>query len=136
MSSDNKAPDVICKFTGIAPVLLVSDVRATIAHFENTMGFTLDLFADDAMFAIIQRDGNRIMLQQAHDKADIVPNWKKYNCLWDVYIWVDNVDALYEEFKQRGAIIDYELHTKPYNVREFGSQDLDDHDIAFGQIIG
>ena len=28
------------------------------------------------------------------------------------------------------------LGMKPYGVLEFGVQDLDDHDIAFGQIVG
>ena len=43
------------------------------------------------------------------------------------------VDALYADLQQRGAKIDYELHDKPYGCREFGIQDLDGHDIAFGQ---
>ena len=41
--------------------------------------------------------------------------------------------ALFEEFKRRGAKIDYELENKPYQVREFGIQDLDGYDVAFGQ---
>jgi hypothetical protein len=55
--------------------------------------------------------------------------------MWNAYFWVDDADAIYEEFKSRGAIIDYEIGNKPYNVREFGIQDLDGHDIAFGQIL-
>ena len=43
--------------------------------------------------------------------------------------------AIYEEFKQRGAIIDYTLGIKHYGVTEFGVQDVDDHDIAFGQVL-
>lgn len=123
------------RFTGVAPVLLVSDVKASIRHFVDTMGFTLGLFEEVAQFAILERDAARIMLQQTVKTDQIVPNWKIEDCLWDVYIWVDDVDSLYAEFKSRGAIIDYELGDKPYGVREFGSQDLDGHDIAFGQII-
>jgi hypothetical protein len=40
---------------------------------------------------------------------------------------------VYNELKERGAKIDYELHRKPYDSLEFGIQDLDGHDIAFGQ---
>ena len=122
-------------FTGVAPVLLVKDVKASKNHFEKTMGFRTDLYMEEARFAIVMRDNVRIMLQQTDRTDCIVPNWKTEDCLWDVYIWVDDVDTLYEEFKRNGAIIDYELGDKPYGVREFGSQDLDDHDIAFGQVI-
>ena len=52
-----------------------------------------------------------------------------------MYFWVDDVDALYEEFVGRGAKIDYGLCDQPYGCREFGTQDIDGHDIGFGQII-
>lgn len=44
-------------------------------------------------------------------------------------------DALLVEFRQRGAKIDYDNHNKPCGVREFGVRELDDYDIAFGQLI-
>ena len=48
---------------------------------------------------------------------------------------MNNVNGTYEELKRRGAIIDYELCDQPYGCREFGIQDLDGYDIAFGQDI-
>jgi hypothetical protein len=56
--------------------------------------------------------------------------------LCSVYFWVDDVEAMYSELRERGAKIDYELSDKPYGCREFAIQDLDGHDIAFGQCIG
>lgn len=53
--------------------------------------------------------------------------------LWDAYFWVSDADAMYEEIRGRGAIIDYGLCDQPYRCREFGIQDPDGHDIAFGQ---
>ena len=47
----------------------------------------------------------------------------------------NDVDALFAEFQGRGAKIDYGLGNKPYEVREFGVQDLDGYDIAFGQLL-
>jgi uncharacterized glyoxalase superfamily protein PhnB len=55
--------------------------------------------------------------------------------MWNAYFWVDDVDALYQEFVAAGAKIDYGLGNKPYGIREFGIQDLDGHDIGFGQPI-
>lgn len=75
------------------------------------------------------------MLSQADRGTHLVPNWRIVDGMWDVYFWVDDVDAIYQELKGRGATIDYELGIKPYGVKEFGVQDLDDHDIAFGQLL-
>jgi uncharacterized glyoxalase superfamily protein PhnB len=52
-----------------------------------------------------------------------------------MYFWVDDVDALYKEFVERGAKIDYGLCNQPYGCREFGARDIDGHDIGFGQVI-
>jgi len=51
---------------------------------------------------------------------------------------VDDADSLYKELVElvaAGAKFDYGLGTKPYGILEFGIQDLDGHDIRFGQRI-
>ena len=75
------------------------------------------------------------MLREVQDVSFIVPHYKVVENLWNVYFWVDDVEALYREVKGRGARIDYELCNQPYGCREFGVQDLDGYDIAFGQDI-
>ena len=56
--------------------------------------------------------------------------------MWNIYFWVEDAEAFYEELKDLGATIDYELGDKDYGCREFGIQDLDGYDIAFGQDMG
>jgi uncharacterized glyoxalase superfamily protein PhnB len=75
------------------------------------------------------------MLHLAPRNHEIVPHWRISKGMWNVYFWVDDADALFAEFKQRGAKVDYEIHDKPYGIREFGIQDLDGHDIGFGSPI-
>lgn len=72
------------------------------------------------------------MLSQVDDPKVIVPHYKIVGKLWNVYFWMSDAEALYEELRGRGAIIDYELCDQPYGCREFGIQDLDGYDIAFG----
>ena len=74
------------------------------------------------------------MVKQIDDDKHIVPHWTVSAGLWDMYFWVDDVDALYLEFVERGAKIDYGLCDQPYGCREFGTQDIDGHDIGFGQV--
>jgi predicted enzyme related to lactoylglutathione lyase len=67
------------------------------------------------------------------DPERIVPNWKIVENVWNVYIRVDDADAIYAEVQKRGAGIDYTIYDAPHGFREFGVQDPDGHDIAFGQ---
>ena len=54
---------------------------------------------------------------------------------WNIYFWVDDAEAFFQELKDRGAIIDYDLCIQGYGVKEFGVQDLDGYDIAFGEVL-
>ena len=122
------------RLTTSAPVLLVRDVVAAANYYRDSLGFAYDRFwGEPPDFVILRRDGLCLMLNQAPADHKIVPHWKVNSCMWNVYFWVDDVDALFAEFQNSGAKIDYGLDNKPYQVREFGIQDLDGYDIAFGQ---
>ena len=119
-----------------APVLLVKDVVAAANHYRDAMGFSYEKFwGEPASFVMLQRDGLTVMLRQAEDPKQVVPHWTVVDKLWDIYFWVSDADALHAEFVQRGAKIDYGPCDQPYGCREFGTQDLDGHDLGFGQAI-
>lgn len=121
----------------VAPVLLVRNVVASANYFRDKLGFSYDRFwGEPPDFCMVERDEQTVMLSQAPAHAKLVPHWHVVGQMWNAYFWVKDVDALYAEYKKSGATIDYELGLKPYGVREFGVQDLDGHDIAFGQIVG
>jgi hypothetical protein len=126
----------MARIVGSAPVLLVRDVVAAANYFRDKLGFSYDrMWGEPANFCMVRRDDHTVMLSEAPASAALVPHWRVVDKMWDVYFWVDDVEQVYEELKQRDAIIDYELGVKPYGVKEFGVQDLDDHDIAFGQVL-
>lgn len=124
------------QLTGVAPILLVKDVQASADYWRDKLGFSVTrMWGEPPKFCMPNRDGLTIMLSQVPNGFVIKPHWEVCPQLWNAYFWVDDVEALYQEFKRRGAIIDYDLDEKSYGVREFGIQDLDRHDIAFGQEI-
>lgn len=126
----------MARLTGSAPILLVRDVMASADYFRDAIGFTYDRFwGDPPDFCILRRDGLSLMIAQLPKGQSGTPHWRIRDKMWNVYFWVDDVDALYAELNTSGARIDYTLHDQPYGVREFGIQDLDDHDIAFGQVL-
>ena len=125
------------KIIGSAPILLVKDVVASANYYRDKVGFNYDMmWGEPPGFCILDRDGFHLMLKQVEDEKFIVPHYKAAKNMWNIYFWVDDADKLYEELKNLGATIDYELCDQPYGCREFGIQDLDGYDIAFGQELG
>jgi uncharacterized glyoxalase superfamily protein PhnB len=47
-------------------------------------------------------------------------------------IFVQDVDALYEDYRRRGAIIRQKPTNFPWGVREMNVQDLDGHRLRMG----
>jgi uncharacterized glyoxalase superfamily protein PhnB len=121
----------------IAPVLLVRDIRASVTFWRDRVGFETDaIHGDPPNFAMPTRDGVTIMLAQTPDDVDPPPpNWRILDKCNQVYVWVDDADALYDELRERGASVDFSIYDTPWGTREFGIQDLDEHDIAFGQVL-
>ncbi len=121
--------------TGSAPILLVADVVAAANYYRDRVGFAYDKFyGDPPDFCILRRDGHSLMVAKT-SPAVIRPHWRVVDKMWNVYFWVDDADALYAELQARGAIIDYTIYNTFYGCREFGIQDLDGYDIAFGQVL-
>lgn len=117
-----------------ANVLLVGDLTASVRWFEDRLGFSRrGVWGDPPDFAILRRDAAFVMLSQAPTDHVVTPYWRTKDKLWNAYFWVDDARAMHAELTERGAAIDYGLCEQPYGVLEFGVQDLDGHDIAFGQ---
>ena len=124
------------KLTSSAAVLLVRDVVAAASYYRDKLGFRYDgFFGEPPTFCILYRNGCYLMLKQADDPRHVIPHWKVSDKLCNVYFWVDDADALYREFKERDAKMDYGPCNQPYGCREFGVQDIDGYDISFGQIV-
>lgn len=122
------------KIIGSAPILLVKDVEQSANYYRDKVGFRYNRFwGDPPGFCILHRDAYSLMLSRAEDEKHIVPHWKVVHNMWNVYFWVDDAQKMYDEMVASGAEIDYHLEEKAHGTLEFGIQDLDGYDIAFGQ---
>jgi predicted enzyme related to lactoylglutathione lyase len=119
--------------TGISPVLLVADLDRAVTFYRDALGFDCDVYGEPPDFAVATRNAAVVLLALAPDGTRVVPNWQIVEKLVDAYIRVDDADAIYAELQERGAAIDYTIYNAPHGFREFGVQDPDGHDIAFGQ---
>ena len=119
--------------TGASPVLLVADIERAVEYYRERLGFRCEVFGEPPNFATAARDAAVFLLALCDEPERIVPNWQIVDNVWNAYVRVDDVEAVYAEVQERGAGIDYTIYDAPSGFREFGVQDPDGHDIAFGQ---
>ena len=53
-----------------------------------------------------------------------------------LYIWVDDADALYAEFKSKGVTIARDICDQPYGCRDFDVEDCNGYRLCFGHDLG
>ncbi len=120
---------------GVAPVLLVADVQKTARYFRDALGFAIPRFwGEPPMFAIANRDGLQVMLNQVERGEAFKPNGD-FDGRYDAYFWVRDADALHAEMSAAGADIVCPPADEPYMMREFQVRDPDGHLLAFGHDI-
>ena len=124
------------RLTGVSPVLLVSDLDGSVAFYRDLLGFECTLHGAPPDFAVAVRDDAILLLSLAPADTTLTPNWRLRTNTWNVYVRVDDADALYAEVQERGCPIDYSIYDAPHGFREFGVTDPDGYDVAFGQPLG
>jgi uncharacterized glyoxalase superfamily protein PhnB len=94
------------RLTTISPQFVVTDVVAAAEYYRDVLGFRiLGYFLDPPVFAMVARDTAEIHFGKADDGALPSPNVKRRSIAIDAYLWVNDLDLLYEELKGRGAKI-------------------------------
>jgi predicted enzyme related to lactoylglutathione lyase len=125
----------MARLTGSSAVLPVADVDRSVKYYRDRLGFTCEVYGEPPDFLVARRDEAIVLMALCKEPERIVPNWRIVDNVWNVFIRVDDVEAISAEFQRRGAPIDYSLYDAPSGFREFGVQDPDGHDIAVGQPI-
>jgi catechol 2,3-dioxygenase-like lactoylglutathione lyase family enzyme len=115
----------------IAPQFFTLDIPATVAYYEEKLGFEcLGTWQDPPVYAIVVRDEQAIHFRCAEPPP---ANPDKYpDELLDAYLFVDDADALYAEYAARGVAFSRELGNMPWHTREFVVKDCDGRLLAFG----
>jgi uncharacterized glyoxalase superfamily protein PhnB len=115
----------INRFESLVPILRVKSVPAAIDHYVATLGFQKEWgYEDPPTFACVARDETKLFLSQGEKSAPA-----------SVYIFVNNVDALYEDYKRRGAGV-HPPKSYPWGMREIEVTDLDGNCLVIGSDSG
>jgi catechol 2,3-dioxygenase-like lactoylglutathione lyase family enzyme len=121
----------VARFTGLAPVLLAPDVAAALDYYRDVLGFEVEPYeGEPAAYGYARRDGTHIHIAHAdhcRPNSDLVVD------LFDVYIWVDDVEAVHRELAERGAPLMHPPIDREYGLREIRVRDLNGYVLGIGQ---
>ncbi len=120
--------------TSVSPFFIVSDLHASVAHYVERFGFTLDFDgpAGDEYYAHVSRDGVGVMLKAITPDVLPLPNHTRHPwARWDAYVHTLDPDALYAEFAQRGATTVKALSFIDAGLWGFEVADADGYVLAF-----
>jgi uncharacterized glyoxalase superfamily protein PhnB len=115
----------------IAPQFFTMDIPATLAYYQDKLGFAcLGTWQDPPVYAIVARDQQGIHFRCAEPPK---ANPGKYaDELLDAYLFIEDADALYAEYAARGVEFTRAPANMPWRSREFVVKDCDGRLLAVG----
>jgi len=115
----------------IAPLFFTLDIPSSLAYYEAKLGFKcLGTWQDPPVYAIVVRDQQAIHFRCAEPPR---ANPNKYSDeLLDAYLSIEDADALYAEYADRGVEFTRGLANTPWHSREFVVKDCNGRLLAFG----
>ena len=115
-------------------VLLVECVARAAGYYRDALGFDVELY--DALpehYAYATRDACSIHFA-CFENGQVRPNSQAVPPdMFDVYVYVDDLAALYDELVRRGAEIVHGPIDQEYGLREFRVRDPHGYILAFGE---
>jgi len=117
-------------FQTAIPVMRVTSSIAAEKFYCNGLGFIVlaswrpDETKDDPRYMTLARDGARLHVHSFQSGAEGAGA---------VYVFVDNVDALYAELMSNGIAVSGPPIDQTWGTREIGVRDADRNIVTFGQ---
>ncbi|MEQ8708962.1 MAG: VOC family protein [Rhodospirillales bacterium] len=132
MSADCQSGPSIEDAVSIVPV---SDIRRTVAFYTDILGFENRFTSEDESFAIVIHGEAAIHLVRTDSESALRATSENIS----IYLWVREVDALYESMRSRLEQLSEGRLRPPfdqsYGMREFHVKDPDGCLLFFGEDI-
>lgn len=109
-------------------VIAVLDLETSAAYYRDVLGFAIEEIGDPG-WRIFRRDACAIM---AGHCPDATPPFETGDHSYFAYLYVDDLDAYYEEVRSKGARILKKPRNEPWGMREFAMQTIDGHRMMVG----
>jgi uncharacterized glyoxalase superfamily protein PhnB len=108
-------------YQSAVPVIATADVRATLEYYIHVLGFAeYFTFGDPLEYAGVHRDDVQIYVTRDEKLASALRSLDLHP---DIFLWVKDVDTVYEAHKTRGAKVVEEISNRPWNARQYVIED-------------
>ena len=132
--SSGAAAGAKARLQGINPHFVVRDVVEAAEYYRDVFGFKiLGYYWDPPVFAMVGRDDVVIQFGRIDRGQTVAPNRTRRDEALDAYIWVNDLDALFAEMKQKSAKIVEEPKRQPWNCYEFSVEDAFGFRLVFSE---
>lgn len=123
----------------VSPILWTKNLEETIAFYESVLGFTAA--SNFPNFVYLSREDAAIMFvvpieepEECKAPGETESFFPKPVLTGSIYIYMDNVDALWESVKGK-AVIKSAIEDREYLMRDFSILDNNGYEIVFGENI-
>ena len=117
------------KFNKCSPHLPVKDLRQTLDYYRDKLGFTDEWIFGDKDGGIHRNDLRLLFAEDKEFTNDINNKQHRLPLMW----FVDNINEVMAEFKERGIELADDVKTHPYGVREFAFIDINGYYIRVAE---
>ena len=115
------------QFSHFASVFPVGDVKKSTEYYRNQLGFTVNFeWGEPPTYAVLKR-GEAVSVHFTKREDDYEPS-KTHPA---IYVFVCDVDAVYEEFTSKGVEIVNPIGDREYGMRDFDIRDPNGYILAF-----
>jgi len=119
------------KFIRSTTHLPVKNLRATVDYYRDTLGF-YDEWTFGQKDGGIRRDEMRLLFAEDEQfTSDINNGQHRLPVMW----FVDNIEEVLSEFKDRKIELVADLETHPYGLREFAFVDINGYYIRVAEAL-
>lgn len=115
-------------FSHFAAIFPVDNVKESAEYYRDKLGFEITFEWDDPPSYIVTKNGETVSIHFVKKDDDYKPS--AHHCA--LYIFVHDVDKLYEEYKESGANITNPIGTREYAMRDFDVTDPNGFIVSFG----
>lgn len=118
----------------ITPFFIAGELKRSLSYYIDRLGFRLDFTGPegDVYYGQVSREGARVMLKTIAPDVPPQPNHTRHPwARWDACIYAADPDALFHEFRERGAAFRRELSFIDDGLWGFEVIDADGYVLAF-----
>lgn len=124
------------KLRQVAPSFIVADVVKTAEYYRDTLGFKIlgYFWEDPPVFAMVGRDGAEFHFGKIDEGQEMTVNTDRRRGIGhDAYIFTNDIQALFEEFTEKGVDIVEGPVQRVYGCIELVVRDCNGFQLVFGQ---